>query len=130
MEQDSPLLKGTVTDNLRLARPDAGADELYEATKAAVLAGHVDLTSEIGPACCCSTSRHQPGPRAGNQRAALAVRREIARQLSVPVNTGRTHMRHVYEKLGAHRRAGAVERARPWACSRLPRAAPEGRDVR
>jgi LuxR family maltose regulon positive regulatory protein len=37
---------------------------------------------------------------------------EIARQLSVSVNTVRTHMRHVYEKLGAHRRAGAVERAR------------------
>jgi LuxR family maltose regulon positive regulatory protein len=37
---------------------------------------------------------------------------EIADQLSVSVNTVRTHMRHVYEKLGAHRRAGAVERAR------------------
>ena len=37
---------------------------------------------------------------------------EIARQLSVSVNTVRTHMRHVYEKLGAHRRTGAVERAR------------------
>jgi LuxR family maltose regulon positive regulatory protein len=38
--------------------------------------------------------------------------REIAGQLSVSVNTVRTHMRHVYEKLGAHRRAGAVEQAR------------------
>jgi LuxR family maltose regulon positive regulatory protein len=37
---------------------------------------------------------------------------EIAGQLSVSVNTVRTHMRHVYEKLGAHRRTGAVERAR------------------
>jgi LuxR family transcriptional regulator, maltose regulon positive regulatory protein len=37
---------------------------------------------------------------------------EIASQLCVSVNTVRTHMRHVYEKLGAHRRAGAVERAR------------------
>jgi LuxR family maltose regulon positive regulatory protein len=37
---------------------------------------------------------------------------EIAGQLSVSVNTVRTHMRHVYEKLGAHRRAGAVDRAR------------------
>ena len=37
---------------------------------------------------------------------------EIADQLSVSVNTVRTHMRHVYEKLGAHRRAGAVNRAR------------------
>jgi LuxR family maltose regulon positive regulatory protein len=37
---------------------------------------------------------------------------EIARQLSVSMNTVRTPMRHVYEKLGAYRRAGAVERAR------------------
>jgi len=37
---------------------------------------------------------------------------EIAGQLSVSVNTVRTHMRYVYEKLGVHRRAGAVERAR------------------
>jgi LuxR family maltose regulon positive regulatory protein len=37
---------------------------------------------------------------------------EIARQLSVSVNTVRTHMRHVEEKFSAHRRAGAVERAR------------------
>jgi DNA-binding CsgD family transcriptional regulator len=37
---------------------------------------------------------------------------EIADQLFVSVNTVRTHMRHVYEKLGAHRRAEAVDRAR------------------
>jgi LuxR family transcriptional regulator, maltose regulon positive regulatory protein len=37
---------------------------------------------------------------------------EIANQLSVSANTVRTHMRHVYEKLGAHRRADAVDRAR------------------
>jgi LuxR family maltose regulon positive regulatory protein len=37
---------------------------------------------------------------------------EMADQLCVSVNTVRTHMRHVYEKLGAHRRADAVDRAR------------------
>jgi LuxR family transcriptional regulator, maltose regulon positive regulatory protein len=36
---------------------------------------------------------------------------EIAGQLSVSVNTVRTHMRHVYEKLGAHSRTEAVEQA-------------------
>jgi len=37
---------------------------------------------------------------------------EISGQLYVSVNTVRTHMRHVYEKLGAHSRAEAVDRAR------------------
>jgi LuxR family maltose regulon positive regulatory protein len=37
---------------------------------------------------------------------------EIAAELSLSVNTVRTHMRHLYEKLGAHRRAEAVARAR------------------
>ena len=42
---------------------------------------------------------------------------EIAAELSVSVNTVRTHMRHVYAKLGAHHRTGAVARAR--ACGLL-----------
>jgi LuxR family transcriptional regulator, maltose regulon positive regulatory protein len=37
---------------------------------------------------------------------------EISGQLSVSVNTVRTHLRHVYEKFGAHSRAEAVEGAR------------------
>ena len=37
---------------------------------------------------------------------------EIAAELSLSVNTVRTHMRHVYEKLGAHSRFEAVELAR------------------
>jgi LuxR family maltose regulon positive regulatory protein len=37
---------------------------------------------------------------------------EIADQLSVSVNTVKTHKRHVYAKLGTHRRHDAVERAR------------------
>jgi ATP-binding cassette, subfamily C, bacterial CydC len=49
MEQDSQFLSGTVADNLRLARPDASADELCAAMNVAVLAGHVDLESQIGP---------------------------------------------------------------------------------
>jgi LuxR family transcriptional regulator, maltose regulon positive regulatory protein len=35
---------------------------------------------------------------------------EIARELSVSVNTVRTHMRHLFAKLGAHRRTEAVAR--------------------
>jgi LuxR family maltose regulon positive regulatory protein len=37
---------------------------------------------------------------------------EIADQLYLSVNTVRTHMRHIYDKLAAHRRHEAVEQAR------------------
>jgi LuxR family transcriptional regulator, maltose regulon positive regulatory protein len=38
--------------------------------------------------------------------------REIAGELSVSVNTVKTHQRHLYQKLGAHSRTQAVEQAR------------------
>jgi LuxR family maltose regulon positive regulatory protein len=37
---------------------------------------------------------------------------EIARELSVSVHTVRTHIRHLFAKLGAHGRSEAVARAR------------------
>lgn len=37
---------------------------------------------------------------------------EIAQELSVSVNTIPTHIRHLFAKLGAHRRTEAVARAR------------------
>ena len=37
---------------------------------------------------------------------------EIASQLYLSVNTVQTHVRHLYEKLGAHRRSEAVDQAR------------------
>jgi LuxR family maltose regulon positive regulatory protein len=37
---------------------------------------------------------------------------EIARELSLSVNTVRTHTRHLFAKLGTHRRTESVERAR------------------
>jgi LuxR family maltose regulon positive regulatory protein len=40
---------------------------------------------------------------------------EIADQTYLSVNTVKTHMRHLYGKLGAHSRGQAVERARAFA---------------
>ena len=37
---------------------------------------------------------------------------EIAGELYLSVNTVKTHMRHLYDKLGVHRRHEAVEQAR------------------
>lgn len=37
---------------------------------------------------------------------------EIGSELYLSLNTVKTHMRHIYEKLGVHRRTDAVERAR------------------
>ena len=37
--------------------------------------------------------------------------REIARELSVSLNTIRTHSRHIFAKLGVHRRTEAVTQA-------------------
>jgi LuxR family maltose regulon positive regulatory protein len=37
---------------------------------------------------------------------------EIGAELHVSLNTVKTHMRHIYEKLGVHRRSAAVARAR------------------
>jgi LuxR family maltose regulon positive regulatory protein len=40
---------------------------------------------------------------------------EIAEQTYLSANTVKTHMRHLYEKLGAHSRGEAVARARALA---------------
>jgi len=49
MEQDSQLVSGTVGDNLRLARPDTGDDELAGALAVAALAGDVSPEVTLGP---------------------------------------------------------------------------------
>jgi len=50
---------------------------------------------------------------------------EIANELYLSVNTVRTHLRHIYAKLGAHTRTEAVERARNFGLlARTARPAP------
>ena len=64
---------------------------------------------------------HDSGRRLSRSATARSVLRylpthlpapEIARELWVSTSTVKTHMRHLYAKLGAHSRAEAVERAR------------------
>ena len=50
---------------------------------------------------------------------------EIADQLCVSVNTVKTHKRHVYAKLGTHRRHDAVERARTLGLLARPTRLPD-----
>ena len=60
---------------------------------------------------------------AGNKLAGTGLHCHAAdRQLSVSKNTVRTHLRHVYEKLGAHSLPGPSSGPVPSACSRRHRA--------
>jgi LuxR family transcriptional regulator, maltose regulon positive regulatory protein len=72
-----------------------------------------------GPAApAADPSQHLPEPLSQAEARVLRFLQtslsapEIARELYVSVNTVRTHMRHLYDKLGAHRRLEAVDRAR------------------
>src|SRR5262245_45435242 len=76
-----------------------------------LLAGHTPSPPPAGP----------PPPLEPLSKSELRVLRylptnlsgpEIADELYVSVNTVRTHMRHLYAKLGTHRRADTVARAR------------------
>jgi LuxR family transcriptional regulator, maltose regulon positive regulatory protein len=53
--------------------------------------------------------------------------REIARELSVSPNTVKTHIRHLYAKLGTHRRAEAVDLARSLGMLAPARTSPASR---
>jgi hypothetical protein len=50
---------------------------------------------------------------------------EIAGELYPSVNTARTHMRHLYDKLDVHRRTEAVKQARALGLLAPPRVGPE-----
>jgi LuxR family maltose regulon positive regulatory protein len=91
---------------------------------AALIAGILDLLAGTSPTGAASSAAPPGEPLSLREPLSQAETRvlhylptnlpvpEIAGQLSLSANTVRTHIRHVYEKLGAHSRTEAVERAR------------------
>jgi LuxR family maltose regulon positive regulatory protein len=91
---------------------------------AALIARILDLLAGTSPTGAGSSAAPPGEPRSLREPLSQAESRvlhylptnltapEIAGQLCLSVNTVRTHVRHVYDKLGAHRRTEAVERAR------------------
>ena len=91
----------------------------HEATQAALVAEVADLPGEVKRSA--PASAEPPWPAEPLTESEIRVLRylptklsapEIADQLYLSVNTVKTHMRHLYDKLGAHRRHEAVEQAR------------------
>jgi LuxR family transcriptional regulator, maltose regulon positive regulatory protein len=76
-----------------------------------VLAGRQPGAQPAGPQRLREPLSHAEGRVLRYLPTKLSVP-EIADELYLSVNTVKTHMRHLYDKLGAHRRHEAVERAR------------------
>jgi LuxR family maltose regulon positive regulatory protein len=99
----------TPTEPMAPTDPTASAAPVVSATLAAPA---VPAARTAGPA------EHLPEPLSQAEARVLRFLQtslsapEIARELYVSVNTVRTHMRHLYDKLGAHRRLEALDRAR------------------
>ena len=96
---------------------------------------HAALAAEILGLLAPDAARAGPSPRLIEQLTDSETRvlrylpthltaQEIGRELSLSVHTVTTHLRHLYAKLGAHRRREAVERARA-----LGLLAPSSRDA-
>jgi LuxR family maltose regulon positive regulatory protein len=86
--------------------------------RADLIAEILGLLTDDKPAAPCDEPARLPEPLSRSEVRILRFlptnlsAPEVAGQLSVSVNTVRTHMRHLYEKLGVHSRTEAVEQAR------------------
>ena len=90
---------------------------------AGVLAGLTVFNAVVGlrPGRRCPPEPATRGTARGPQRGRAAcaplpaeqpLRPEIGNELHLSLHTVKTHMRHIYAKLGVHRRTEAVDRAR------------------
>jgi LuxR family transcriptional regulator, maltose regulon positive regulatory protein len=77
-----------------------------------VLGGRTPAVPAAGPAEQLPEALSQAEARVLRLLQTSLSAPEIAGELYVSVNTVRTHMRHLYDKLGAHRRLEALDRAR------------------
>jgi len=90
-------------------------------TPAALVSDLIDLLGSAGGSSSARHRReHNPLPEALSDREMRILRylpthlsaSEIAKELYISLNTAKTHLRHIYTKLGVNSRKDAVEKAR------------------
>ena len=106
------------TAHLALAKVLAHHPRRRARHQAAAAAGDPALSAGPGQAARVSPGQELVEPLTGGEVRVLRylptnlTASEIARQMCLSVHTITTHMRHIYAKLGAHRRHEAVDQAR------------------
>ena len=125
---DKEAAESSVERALELAEPDALVYPFVATPVRRLLenhprhrTAHAALLSDILDVLAGSSLPTRPQPRQDLSDSELRVLRylpsnlsaaEIGNQLYLSVTTIKTHMRHIYAKLGVHRRTEAVDRAR------------------
>ncbi len=115
---------------LQTGQESAAAATLAQAEELAAMTGYVRMLLDIPALAALRAAPANDAPAAPPERAAtdslltdqeravlagLAADRtydQIAAELYISVNTVRTHVKHLYRKLDAHRRDQAIQRAR------------------